>query len=487
MNSPEILQLSPPTSKAFKSNTDTHLNSLQTKELKSTKPIITSIENLRLDDNSHAPQSQQVRSSPTGINDIPTGRKAPVTEITHPIQLCSANLVWDAPPQTVLIVTKFWDAELVYLTRVVSKWLIEMGMTVIVEDRLKDNQAFEYETFFNDSSETEEEISSSASSTFSIFDSPTLDSSPLNNSQSILGVSNHALISPLQFWNADLCETMNASSIDFIITLGGDGTVLFAAWLFQRKVPPIIPFHLGSLGFLGVFDFSKFRLSIMRILESNNVRMNFRMRFACTIYRKVKSEAIVNTPTTSCGTDEVKNDHEQTFQILNDLVVDRGPSPYMSQLELFGNDKHLTTVQADGLVVGTPTGSTAYSLSAGGSVLHPDVSAILITPICPHTLSFRPMILPDTMELEIFLPDDSRATAWASFDGRRRVQLRQGDSIKIVASNYPVPTVCLEDQSTDWFQGLERCLGWNRRERQKALVEETIGIKEKRALGNDEW
>ncbi len=102
--------------------------------------------------------------------------------------------------------------------------------------------------------------------------------------------------------------------------------------------------------------------------------MNFRMRFSCTIHRSLNDK---NTR---------EADHGMTYQVLNDLVVDRGPSPFLSHLELYGNKTHLTTVQADGLVIATPTGSTAYSLSAGGSVVHPDVSAILVTPICPHTV-----------------------------------------------------------------------------------------------------
>jgi NAD+ kinase len=85
----------------------------------------------------------------------------------------------------------------------------------------------------------------------------------------------------------------------------------------------------------------------------------------------------------------------------------------------------MTTVQADGLTISTPTGSTAYSLSAGGSLAHPEIPAILITPICPHTLSFRPMLLPDSMELRICVPYNSRSTAWASFDGRGRVELKR--------------------------------------------------------------
>lgn len=151
----------------------------------------------------------------------------------------------------------------------------------------------------------------------------------------------------------------------------------------------------------------------------------------------------------------------ESFEILNDLVVDRGPSPYVSQLELFGkyaellfftlglivilpaDEHHLTTVQADGLCIATPTGSTAYSvschrlprlnkmltnplqLSAGGSLVHPEIPSILITPLCPHTLSFRPMLLPDSMELRICVPFNSRSTAWASFDGRGRVELKR--------------------------------------------------------------
>ncbi|KAJ1339344.1 hypothetical protein BSLG_006045 [Batrachochytrium salamandrivorans] len=95
----------------------------------------------------------------------------------------------------------------------------------------------------------------------------------------------------------------------------------------------------------------------------------------------------------------------ETFQILNDLVVDRGPSAYMSQLELFVDDRHLTTAQADGLVL-TPTGSTAYS-ATGGSLVHPEVPSFLITPICAHSLSFRPMLLPDSIELKVQVPLDS--------------------------------------------------------------------------------
>ena len=92
----------------------------------------------------------------------------------------------------------------------------------------------------------------------------------------------------------------------------------------------------------------------------------------------------------------------------------------MSSIEVFGDDEHFTTVQADGVCVATPTGSTAYNLAAGGSLCHPENPVILLTAICAHTLSFRPIILPDTIVLRIGVPYDARTSSWASFDGRER-------------------------------------------------------------------
>lgn len=106
-------------------------------------------------------------------------------------------------------------------------------------------------------------------------------------------------------------------------------------------------------------------------------------------------------------------------------------------------------------------GSTAYSLSAGGSLVHPDIPAILLTPICPHTLSFRPMVLSDTMLLRVSVPRNSRATAYCAFDGKGRVELKQGDCVTITASQYPFPTVTRTD--TEWFDSVSRTLRWNTR------------------------
>lgn len=89
------------------------------------------------------------------------------------------------------------------------------------------------------------------------------------------------------------------------------------------------------------------------------------------------------------------------FLVLNEVVVDRGPSPYLSNVDLFIDGKHVTVVQGDGLIVSTPTGSTAYAVAAGASMIHPSVPAIMITPICPHSLSFRPIVVPAGVELKV--------------------------------------------------------------------------------------
>lgn len=109
------------------------------------------------------------------------------------------------------------------------------------------------------------------------------------------------------------------------------------------------------------------------------------------------------------------------YEILNEVVIDRGPSPYLSVIDLACDAQYLTTVQADGIIIATPTGSTAYNLAAGGSIVYPSVPAILVTPICPHTLSFRPMLLPDSARLVCTVPEECRSNGWVSFDGKFRL------------------------------------------------------------------
>ncbi|TFK25497.1 ATP-NAD kinase [Coprinopsis marcescibilis] len=399
--------------------------------------------------------------------------------------------------QNILIVTKARDNRLIKLTRELALYLMlkrraghQRGLVVYVDSQLRASRRFDAEGIRRDHPELFIPFPRRRPSSTQYV--PANDPHPEDEGQ-------------LRYWTSSMCSR-SPHLFDFVITLGGDGTVLFTSWLFQRIVPPVLPFALGSLGFLTNFDFSDHQ-AVMDSVIDNGIRVNLRMRFTCTVYRAVANEKgkgrkavkkaetgeiIMKNLEKGGGWEGLEGDWTragdgkghtkdkeimcyttrpaESFEVLNDLVVDRGPSPYVSQLELFGDEHHMTTVQADGLTVSTPTGSTAYSLSAGGSLVHPEIPALLITPICPHTLSFRPMLLPDTMELRICVPYNSRSTAWASFDGRGRVELQQGDHIKVTASRYPFPTVCADKQSTDWFHAISRTLKWNERERQKSFV-----------------
>nr|GMD85243.1 NAD kinase 2, chloroplastic [Ipomoea batatas] len=243
--------------------------------------------------------------------------------------------------------------------------------------------------------------------------------------------------------------------VDLVACLGGDGVILHASNIFRGAVPPVVSFNLGSLGFLTSHRFDDYKKDLRHIIHGNNtsdgVYITLRMRLRCEIFRNGKAMP------------------GKVFDVLNEVVVDRGSNPYLSKIECYEHDRLITKVQGDGVIIATPTGSTAYSTAAGGSMVHPNVPCMLFTPICPHSLSFRPVILPDSAKLELKIPVDARSNAWVSFDGKRRQQLSRGDSVRICMSQHPLPTVNKSDQTGDWFHSLIRCLNWNERMDQKAL------------------
>ncbi|GLJ23857.1 hypothetical protein SUGI_0453330 [Cryptomeria japonica] len=256
------------------------------------------------------------------------------------------------------------------------------------------------------------------------------------------------------FYNQDIGNLHER--VDFVACLGGDGVILHASNLFRHAVPPIVSFNLGSLGFLTAHPFKDFKTDLKAVIHGNNttdgVYITLRMRLRCEIFRHGKAM------------------QGKVFDVLNEIVVDRGSNPYLCKIECYEHNRLITKVQADGVIVATPTGSTAYSTSAGGSMVHPNVPCMLFTPICPHSLSFRPVILPDSSQLELKIPENARNNAWVSFDGKRRQQLSKGDSVRISMSEHPLPTVNKSDQTSDWFMSLVRCLNWNERLEQKVLT-----------------
>ncbi|XP_065353829.1 NAD kinase-like isoform X3 [Cloeon dipterum] len=324
----------------------------------------------------------------------------------------SQRLTWYKPPLTVLVIKKVRDASVLSPFVQLVHWLIkEKNMVVFVEHSV-------------------------------------MDDSMLQANSSFQTVKDKLMT--FQDGKDDLTD-----KIDFIICLGGDGTLLYASLLFQQSVPPVMAFHLGSLGFLTPFEFENFQDQVTNVLEGY-AALTLRSRLRCIIMRKDEEKGLV--PSTN-------------LLVLNEVVIDRGPSPYLSNIDLFLDGKHITSVQGDGLIVSTPTGSTAYAVAAGASMIHPSVPAIMVTPICPHSLSFRPIVVPAGVELKISVSPDSRNTSWVSFDGRNRQELKHGDSLRVTTSIYPVPSICAQDQISDWFDSLAECLHWNVRKRQKHLDE----------------
>jgi len=280
----------------------------------------------------------------------------------------------------------------------------------------------------------------------------------------------------LKYWDDDLCST-NPQLFDIAIALGGDGTVLYAASLFQKVVPPVMSFALGSLGFLTKFDFDDFPNILTRAFDEG-VALSLRLRVEGTVMRskasgdKKSQKNLVEELVGKGSNDGSTHEPETCFNILNEIVLDRGPNATMTSIEVFGDGEHFTTVQADGICVATPTGSTAYNLAAGGSLCHPDNPVILLTAICAHTLNFRPIILPDTIVLRVGVPYDARASCWASFDGRQRTELQPGDYVTISASRFPFPSVLPRDRGNeDWIDSISRTLNWNGRQKQKGFCD----------------
>ncbi|KFA67568.1 hypothetical protein S40285_04249 [Stachybotrys chlorohalonatus IBT 40285] len=393
--------------------------------------------------------------------------------------------------KTIFVLTKIHDPDLLIKTRELVRWLLDkdrdVKYTVFVQDTLRGNKKFDAAGLLGE-----------VSSGFAEDGKMEEDAARAFNTKR------------LRYWNEDMCRE-RPHTFDFVITLGGDGTVLYSSWLFQRIVPPVLSFALGSLGFLTKFDFEEYA-SVIETAFNKGVTVSLRLRFECTVMRSQPRKGVSNGQPHADGEtddeqprrdlveeligeekDDARTHHpDGTYEILNEIVVDRGPNPSkfimppfptlfparsitdahpaMSYTEMFGDDEHFTSILADGICVSTPTGSTAYNLAAGGSLCHPENPVMLVTSICAHTLSFRPIILPDTIVLRVGVPYDARTASWASFDGRERVELRPGDYVTISASRFPFASVQMEGRrSEDWVNSISGKLGWNTRQKQKAF------------------
>ena len=225
--------------------------------------------------------------------------------------------------------------------------------------------------------------------------------------------------------------------IDFLLTLGGDGTILSAARAIGNRKTPILGVHVGELGFLAEVTMDDMFDRLNMVSQGNFLIQN----------RMVLKAEIDN------------GDTPKTFYALNDFVIDRGKSQRLITMELFANNHFISKYKSDGLIFSTPTGSTAYSLSAGGPIVMPKLKAIVVTPLSPHTLTLRPIVVPDDQILEIkFVDDDKVAFA---VDGQVSEYLSPGSRVLIKKSSFDIKMIKFED--SNYFQTLRLKMGWGKR------------------------
>ena len=226
-----------------------------------------------------------------------------------------------------------------------------------------------------------------------------------------------------------------AKQADLLIVLGGDGTMLSGARLVEHRGIPILGVNMGGLGFLTEVNFDDLPKALEKIF-SGEFRLDGRLMLSVHIRR---------------------NNHIiGTYSALNDVVVSKGHMARMISTTVSVNDAFMTDMQSDGLIVSTPTGSTAYSLSTNGPILDPSLEALLINPICPHTLSHRPFLSPSNVAIAIQLT--SQEGAMATVDGQEGEEIFKGDIVEIRASEHRTQLIRFPGRS--YFEVLRTKLRW---------------------------
>ncbi|ETR74094.1 MAG: NAD+ kinase [Candidatus Magnetoglobus multicellularis str. Araruama] len=227
------------------------------------------------------------------------------------------------------------------------------------------------------------------------------------------------------------------ANVSVVFVLGGDGTFLNAVrWIGKQDIP-VVGVKFGRIGFLSETT-EEYLIPLAEAIFHKKYSIEKRMRLKATLQT---------------------NDQIKTAQyVLNDVVINKGTLARLASIQTYIDGHDLTTYKADGLIVSTPTGSTAYSLAAGGPVVHPALSAIMMTPICPFTLTNRPLIIPDIARIEIKMVQDS-TDILVTFDGQTGLPITDQDRLLIEKADYPVSMIKMPDKN--YFDVLKTKLRWS--------------------------
>jgi NAD+ kinase len=231
---------------------------------------------------------------------------------------------------------------------------------------------------------------------------------------------------------------MSSRPLDLVLVLGGDGTLLSAARATAAVDVPLLGVNLGSLGFLTDVPLASL-YPMLDAIAAGRAAVERRTLMQCDLMR---GDAVLGR-----------------YSVFNDAVVNKTALARLNNYDLYVDKVFVSSYRADGMIVATPTGSTAYSLSAGGPVLMPTVEAFVITPVAPHSLTHRPLVVPDSVEIEILLHSDQEV-AYLSLDGQPGLDLRDGDRVRCRRSQHKVT---LFRTDVDFFQVLRTKLKWGER------------------------
>jgi len=220
--------------------------------------------------------------------------------------------------------------------------------------------------------------------------------------------------------------------VDLLVVLGGDGTLLSIAHLAAQKKIPVLGVNLGSLGFLTEVPLDEMFITLDSFLEGNEEIISPRRLLKTRFKGKI-------------------------YYCLNDVVINKGALARMIQFTIWIDDKEIATLRADGLIMSTPTGSTAYSLAAGGPIIKPYIPAIILAPICPHTLSFRPMVISSNSKIKVKLVTAGEEV-YLTLDGQRGDLLVKNDIMEIEQA--PFELQLISSPKRNYFDLLKEKLGW---------------------------
>lgn len=225
---------------------------------------------------------------------------------------------------------------------------------------------------------------------------------------------------------------------DLFIVLGGDGTLIRAAHLLNGRPTPVLGINLGTLGFLSEIRADEGMESLALVLQGEFITTPRGLLHA----RLLRREATI-----------------LEGHALNDIFITKNPLSRIIRLDASAEGNFIASYRGDGLIVATPTGSTAYAMAAGGPILYPTIHALVISPICPHTFANRPIVLPDHMTVEVKLVESS-AGVTVSIDGQENAPVEEGDRLVIGRSTHVLNLI--RNPKHDYFHILRHKLGWAR-------------------------